>query len=64
MTRTDGKLFNLARLRASTKTREICIRELLFADYTALVSTDPDVIQEIAESLLCRLSLCHEKKCV
>ena len=30
-TRTDGKLFNLARPRASAKTREICVRELLFA---------------------------------
>ena len=30
-TRTDGKLFNLARLRASAKTKEICVRELFFA---------------------------------
>ena len=34
-TRSDGKLFKLARLKASTKTRELCIRELLFADYAA-----------------------------
>lgn len=44
-TRTDGKLFNLARLRAFTKTREICVRELLFADDSTLVVTDPNVIQ-------------------
>lgn len=30
-TRTDGKLFNLARLRAHTKTLDMCIRELLYA---------------------------------
>ena len=52
-TRTDGKLFNLARLRAFTKTREICVTELLFADDSALVATDPNVIQEIADRLSC-----------
>ena len=31
-TRSDGKLFNVARLKASTKTREVCVRELLYAD--------------------------------
>ena len=31
-TRTDGKLFNLARLRAHTKTLEMCIGELFCAD--------------------------------
>ena len=50
-TRTDGKLFNLARLRASAKTREICVRELFFADDSALVATNPTVIQEIADRL-------------
>jgi len=30
-TRTDGKPFNLTRLRAHTKTLEMCIRELLYA---------------------------------
>ena len=37
-TRSDGKLFKLARLKASTKTRELGIRELLFADYAAIVA--------------------------
>ena len=37
-TRTDGQLFNLARLSANTNTRELCIRELLFADDAAMVA--------------------------
>ena len=37
-TRTDGKLFNITRLRAKTKVRCILIRERLFADDAGLVS--------------------------
>ena len=37
-TRSDGKLFNLARLRAKSKVRKVLVRELLFADDAALVS--------------------------
>ena len=36
--RSDGILFQLARLKASTPTRELCIRELLFADEGAIVA--------------------------
>ena len=37
-TRVDGKLFNLARLRAKTNVRHVVIWEMLFADDAALVT--------------------------
>ena len=37
-TRSDVKLFYFARLKASTNIRELCIRELLFADAAAIVA--------------------------
>ena len=44
-TRTDGKLFNVARLRAKTKVR-VLIREMLFADDAALaIHTEEDLQQ-------------------
>ena len=36
--RSDGKLFQLSRLKASIKTRELCVGELLFAGDAAIVS--------------------------
>ena len=56
-TRTDGKLFNLARLKASTKTKEQCVRELLYADDSALVATDPVEMQEIVDHFSAAASL-------
>ena len=56
-TRSDGKLYNLARLRAKTKVTEVLIRELLFADDAALTSHTEDGLQQ----LVTRLSLaCKE----
>ena len=44
---SDGKLFNLAHLNAETRTNTLCVRELLYADDTALVATNYTEIQEI-----------------
>ena len=46
-TRSDGKLFNLSRLKASTKVRIELIRDLLYADYAAMVAHSLEAIQEI-----------------
>ena len=45
-TRFDEILFQLARLKACTKTRELCIRKLLFADDAAIVA---HIIQDTTE---------------
>ena len=48
-TRSDGKLFKLARLNASRNTRELCIRELLFADNAAIVAHTKEDIRVICK---------------
>ena len=55
-TRSDGKLYNLARLRAKTKVIEVLIRELLFADDAALTSHTEDGLQQLVTclSLACK----------
>ena len=45
--RDGGGLFNLARLRSEKHTRKNCIRELLYADDSALVSNNLEEVQEI-----------------
>ncbi|WP_353805815.1 reverse transcriptase domain-containing protein, partial [Acinetobacter baumannii] len=50
-TRTDGSLFNIARLRAKTKVRKVLIREMLFADAAALVSHTEDGLQQLVNRL-------------
>ena len=48
-TRSDGRLFNLARLRAKTKVHEITIRDLLFADDAAITSHTEQELQELMD---------------
>jgi len=45
-TRADRELYNIARLRAKTKVREVLIRELLFADDAALTSHNEAGLQD------------------
>ena len=46
---TMGSMFNLTRLKACTKTREVCIRELLCADDSAFVALEQENMQEIVD---------------
>ena len=49
-TRSDGSMFNLARLRAKTKRREVLIKELLFADDAAITSHTQEGLQSMLDS--------------
>ena len=48
-TRHDGKLYNLARLRAKTKITCVLLREMLFADDAALASHTHDGLQRLLD---------------
>ena len=45
--RSDGGLFNLARLKAKTKVREVLIRDMLFADDAAVASHTQQELQSL-----------------
>ena len=49
-TRADGKLFNVARLRAKTKVRHITVRDMLFADDAAVTSHTEEGLQRLMNS--------------
>ena len=44
-TRTDGRPFNIARLRSKSKMTKVTVRELLFADDAAIASHTQDGLQ-------------------
>ena len=46
-TRTDGKLFNLPRLRAKTKVQLRCLRDFLFADDAAVTAHSAEDVQQL-----------------
>ncbi|XP_067902230.1 transmembrane protein 138 isoform X1 [Heterodontus francisci] len=48
-TRSDGRLFNLARLRVKTKVRKVLIRKLLFAGNAALTSHMEECLQRLID---------------
>ena len=50
-TRSDGKLFNLSRLRAKTKVRQLLLREMLFADDAVLASHTQEGLQKLVNCL-------------
>ena len=50
-TRSDGKLFNLSRLRAKTKVCQLLLREMLFADDAALASHTQEGLQRLVNCL-------------
>ena len=48
-TRSDGRLFNLGRLRAKTKVREALIRNMLFADDAAVTTHTQQKMQTLID---------------
>ena len=46
-TRSDGRLFNPARLKAKRKVKKITVRDLLFADDAALVAHSAQDLQTL-----------------
>ena len=48
-TRSDSRLFNIARLRAKTKVREVLIRDMLFADDAAVVAHTQEELQSLMD---------------
>ena len=50
-TRSDCKLLNIARLGAKTKVTKVLIREMLFADDTAVVSQTEEGLQQLVSRL-------------
>ena len=52
-TRSDGKLFNLARLKAKTKVTVKCLRDFLFADYAAVAAHTAENLHKLVNCFAC-----------
>lgn len=50
-TRSDDKLYNIARLRAKTKVRKTTIRDMLFADDAAVAAHTEYDLQQLMDQL-------------
>ena len=48
-TRSDGRLFNLACLRAKTKVRKVLVRDMLFADDAAVATHTQEELQSLMD---------------
>ena len=48
-TRSDSRLFNLARLRAKTKVREVLTRDMLFADDAVVATHNLEELQSLVD---------------
>jgi len=59
-TRSDGRLFNLARLRAKTKVREALIRDMRFADDAAVATHTQRELQSLMDQDGIVQCLCHQ----
>ena len=55
--RADGRLFNIAGLRAKTKVTSVLIRGMLFADDAALASHTEDDLQKLLTAFLMPASI-------
>ena len=50
-TRSDGRLFNLSRLRVKTKVREAMIRDMLFSDDAGIATHTEEELQLLMDRL-------------
>ena len=48
-TRSDGRLFTLAHLRAKTKVCEVLFRDMLFSDYAAVATHTQEELQSLMD---------------
>ena len=51
ITRSEGRLFSVSRLKAKKKVRQLCVRDLLYADDTGFVSHSEVDLQTILDRL-------------